>query len=169
MYEAFASVLKTICAIEHAMGNAMLLCQKWGYNGLKRKYRLYGTCLHYCKMQIECEMFDNHELDPPLTLDTSSYPAYSPSSIAEHLDAWVVLMKEATAQLVAANKQLLPAIGKQNCYVEKVLCLMYKEKCKATRWAKRFKEAGIHDLHIMDDMLHKKMKHKEEKEYPKWI
>ena len=168
MLESFNTVIKTLCAVKYAMGCAKVLCQSWGFNGLKRKYRLYGTCLHYYIEQIECEMFDNHDL--VASRATESYPAYTPASIEAHLDAWQQLMVNAVHKLTEANKVLVPAIGKQNCYVERALSLLYREKCKSLRWYRRYKSGtGLHDLHIMDDMLHKKMKKCEKKELPEWI
>jgi len=112
-------------------------------------------------------MYDYHELAAPL--NEEAYPAYHPSNIEDHLTKWAAMMRDVVSNLVMANKVLIPAIGKQNCYVEDVLKLCYKEKCKSIRMAKRFNEAGLHDLHMCDDILHKKMKQCEAEEVPKWI
>lgn len=149
--------------MQQALSNASVLCQSWGYNGMKRMHRYFMCKFNHLEILLKNEMFDNHELIAPLTHDP--YPAYSPASIKDHAQKWYSTLCDATKQVAMANVELVKLTGYQSCIVKCMLKYLYKQKEKARRFLKRGEEVQwmAHDLHVYDDCLHEKYKKKEKK------
>jgi len=109
-------------------------------------------------------MFDDHEI--VAQLEHGTYPAYKPMDIKEHAKRWCDTLKDATTTVAGLNVILVGQIGMQSCIVKDLLECLYKMKEKACRFYRRGVEVNWmpHDLHVYDDLLHDKVKHKEEKE-----
>jgi len=163
MEGTYKTILSLLCVLLQALDNAMILCQSWGFNGFKRKYRFYGMCFAYWKKRLQCEMWDDHGIVAPL--EHEAHKAYMPVDIKDHSEKWVLFIKDIVTRLRECNIQLLNQKGKQSKWLECIICLAYCEQEKAVRWLARGKkmEWMEHDLHRQDDVLHEKMKCVEKK------
>ena len=162
--DTYNSILNVGCRLKHALDNAMVLCQSWGFNGLKRLYRYFNTCIHHELLCIENEMYDDHFIVAPLN-NNHGYQPYHPLDLKDHAHKWLATLKDACSQLAGLNITLVQKTGKQSCHVKAILKDVYKLKEKAHRFLMRAENVQwmMHDLHVYDDMLHEKIKHKEEK------
>jgi len=165
MKETYEGILKLNCQINHVLDNAMVLCQSWGYNGLKRYYRYHHGHFDRLLLKLKNEMYDNHEL--VASLENSNHPSYQPTDIKDHARRWYETLRDAVNQMVQLNIALVGQTGMQSCVTKKMLHCLYKMKEKAHRFYKRGTEVQwmAHDLHVYDDCLHEKIKKKEKKRY----
>jgi hypothetical protein len=143
----------------------MVLCQAWGYNGSKRKYRLFACILSHCKSKLKTEMFDT--LGQMASLDHATYTPYKPMNMKAHIEQWVPTISDAVAKMKCEAVALYTELGKQSCYVETIVTLLYYEQEKAKRLLARCVKTDFmeHDLQVYECKLHKEMKRKEKKIY----
>ena len=164
MNELYNEILKALCVYKSALCDAMVLCQSWGYNGHKRKYRWYERHFNNYCLEIKNEMFDEHNIIA--NTGHVEIPAYKPRDIKEHSIEWLKIVAGTLTIVIKAHNALLIAAGKRSCAVEKVIDCLYKEQEKARRFIVRGEDIQwmTHDLHRQDDVLHEKIKKKEKKD-----
>jgi hypothetical protein len=145
----------------------MILCHSWGYNGFKRKYRLMTRHFLNWKLCLENELFDKYRVP---VLDSHETVQYRPANFRDHFSQWDKFLKENIDALMGLSKQITNLSGIQNCIIKSALCRLFKDYEKTGRYQKRFNEGSwlSHDIHVVDDLLHMKMKKKEEKEMKGW-
>lgn len=83
----------------------------------------------------------------------------------EHLAAWDTCLEHAITALIDLSKRFFNNTGGLNCYIEKAICCLVKDREKTRRWYARFAGTNwsTHDMHYVDDALHAKEKKKEGK------
>jgi len=107
-------------------------------------------------------MFDNHDI---VAIDEYPTTPYLAANLKEHCEKWLMTLRDACRQLAMLNVELVKQTGYQSCEVKDILKDLYKLKEKARRTLVRFEKCNWmeHDIHVYDDLLHHKMKKKEEK------
>lgn len=167
MQELYNQIVRIFCQIIRATNDAMILCHSWGYNGFKRKYRRMARHFLDWKLCLENELFDKYRVS---AVDTHETIAYKPNGFKDHFVQWDKFLKENIDVLSGLSKQLFDASGLKNCIVKDALCCLFKDHEKTGRYYKRFTEGGWlpHDIHVVDDLLHIKMKKKDKKEMARW-
>jgi hypothetical protein len=140
----------------------MILCQSWGYNGFKRKYRCNVRFFIDLKLCLENELFDKYR---SIIINTHETVNYRPANFKDHFVQWDKFLRENIENLVNADKQFIELTGFENCILKKAVKCLLKDFEKTGRYHKRFTEGGWNpiDMHNVDDFLHEKMKKKEEK------
>ena len=143
---------------------AMVICQAIGFNGFKRWHRHRSKKFMCWGIGLANELFDNYRKSAAFT---SMPGAYTASSLQEHLASWDSCLEKAIQEFADLSKQFLEKTGQLNCFIEKALCCLQKDREKTRRWFTRFQESNwsSHDMHYVDDALHEKEKKKEKKEH----
>lgn len=143
---------------------AMLSCQKLGFNGFKRWHKCYSKKYYDLSICLEMKAFDFYatELDAPT--DVVSYDA---KSIIYHFQTFKDTIESDLSRLGSLNKEFFELTGFEAPFVGEIKRYMLKQVEKCNRMVYRYKSigseaTGLHDLHVYDDELHKKMKLKEE-------
>jgi hypothetical protein len=145
----------------------MVLCQSWGLNGFKRKYRRMARHFLNWKLLLENELFDKYRLPAMATPEAVPYTA---KDFKNHLLNWDTFLDTNIKAIAKLNRQLFDITSVENCIIEKALCCLYKNREKTGRYFRRFEEQSfnLHDIHRVDDDLHCHEKKKEEKEMEAW-
>ena len=167
MQELYNSIIRQFCQITRSCKDAMRLCQSWGYNGFKRRYRRMARHFFNWEICLENELFDKYRMVAAGSHETMPY---TPANFKDHFPQWDKFLKSNIDQLVGFSKQFLDQIGMENCILGDALSRLVKDYEKTGRWHKRFTESGFnpHDTHRLDDDLHEKEKCAEEKEMDGW-
>jgi len=162
MQELYNSICKLLCQLIRSYNDAMILCQSWGFNGFKRKYRYLSHHLFNWKLCLENELFDKYRVI--VSGNYGSMP-YEPRSFKDHFTQWDKFLKENIDTLIGISKQFIDLTGFENCTIKDIVKCLLKDYEKVGRYIKRFNEAGWNpiDMHNVDDCLHEKMKKKEKK------
>ena len=163
MQDLYNSVIKVFSHLIKYYNDAMILCHSWGLNGHKRKYRWMTRHLTNWKLWFQCELMDKYRMPASDAVETMRYSA---GSFAEHLSQWDNFLKENINALAEAEKQFINMTGFENCIVKEAVCCLLKDYEKTGRYFRRFEENGwnLVDIHMVDDLLHEKIKAKEESE-----
>jgi hypothetical protein len=168
MKENYRKIDGALCNMVRHFERAMVLCHTWGFNGFKRKYRMYALKFENFKLLLENEMFD----DFGYVSDSSEeqFHNYMPSDFKAHCMDWLQYLSSAITILSENGKAIYNQSGKASCIVEDIIDCLYKEQEKSKRFLSRANKSGwnAHDLHIQDDMLHAKMKCREQSMLKGW-
>ena len=155
------SILERVGAIllTHLMVNddAMKATQFLGYNGFKRLHRMNVRFFTDMHMDIENMAFDKHRM----LLDAKvGNVSYSPVNMKDHLMKWDDLLGQNLKELGQLQNAYRDHTGNDCCIIKNTMARMGKHYEKTGRWIKRFNESNFssHDLHEVDDRLHKKLK-----------
>jgi hypothetical protein len=145
----------------------MVLCQSWGLNGFKRRYRRRARHFLNWKLLLENELFDKYRFAAMAVPESVPYTA---TTFKDHLANWDKFLETNIKKIGDLSKQLFNLTGVENCIVKKAICCLLKDYEKTGRWYRRFNEQNfaLHDLHMVDDMLHCHEKKKEKKEMEAW-
>lgn len=142
---------------------SMLVCQKLGFNGFKRWHKYYSKDYYDLVMCLEMKAFDYYSTTLDATSDVKSYDA---KSIIYHFQSFKDLADKHLADLGTLNKEFVELTGFEAPKMCDIKCLLMKQIEKCNRMVYRYKSigseaTGLHDIHVYDDELHKKMKQKE--------
>lgn len=160
-YDITIKLLKELAAKNEC---AMVLCHSIGYNGFKRWHRRRIKKFNRLAIGLTNELFDNYRKVPNVTAISSMY---SVNSLQEHLAAWDHELEKAIITLTDNSKKFFELSGKINCFIDKAICRLVKDREKVRRWYARMAEGNwsSHDMHYVDDYLHKKEKKREGKKH----
>jgi hypothetical protein len=149
---------------------SMTICQKLGFNGFKRWHRCYAKELFDKSICLEIKAFDYYSvmLEPnPEAID------YDAKSLIYHFQSYREYAEKSLSEIGSLNKEFYEVTGFEAPIVCEVKCILLKQIEKCNRMVARYKSigseaTGLHDLHVYDDELHKKMKEKEVKHYEQY-
>lgn len=148
-----AIALKYVMLNDEAMNSMHLL----GYNGFKRWHRIKTKEFLCYSIEIENDTIDKYR--KKLDVDIVNID-YKPMSLKEHLSNLDNILLEDIKQLGILLNEYRGFVGKGYCVAEEMLSCLVKSYEKTGRWLKRFEETQWmgHDIHVLDDALHSKMK-----------
>ena len=165
MREIYTEVAEVLCEHKQLNINAMAICQSLGYNGFKRLHR----CLSKKMMCAEISLINNfYDKYRDVFLPPHATATYAPRDLKSHLMEWDKKLLDGITKLGDANKKHFEKVGVENCVIKDIMECMLHDYEKCGRWYKRFEETSwlAHDLHVLDDRLHDKLKKIEESGNP---
>lgn len=162
MHELYGKIDTILHKMQCVNEQAMIICQSLGYNGFKRMHRCDAKEIYCERMELACELFDKYQ--EKMVMSSYSH-MYSPINLKDHIMKWDHELEYAISELGMLNKMHFEKAGVEHCVITDAICLVMKRHEKTKRWWKRFEEGGwsAHDMHMVDDCLHKKFKKAEEK------
>lgn len=146
---------------------AMSICQKLGFNGFKRWHRCFAKDYFNYLICLETKAFDYYSANLEYKREAIDYDA---KSIIFHFQAYKEQAEKSLADIGNLNKEFYDLTGFYAPNIDCVKKMLLKQIEKCTRMIYRYKSigseaTGLHDLHTYDDILHDKMKKKEEERY----
>lgn len=142
---------------------ATSICQKLGFNGFKRWHKCFAKEFFEYVMCIEMKAFDYFSTSLDLTGDSVDY---EPKNAMYHFQAYKDIAEKYLAELGEYNKEFVELTGFEAPFTDCIKSKLLKQIEKCSRVIFRYKSigseaTGLHDLHLFDDELHKKLKLKE--------
>ena len=139
---------------------AVSICQKLGFNGFKRWHKCFAKEFFNYVMCLEMKAFDYYSTSLDLTGDIEDY---EPKTLIYHFQSYKDLAEKYLAELGECNKEFVSIVGFEAPLAECIEKKLLKQLEKCNRMVARYKSigseaTGMHDLHVFDDELHKKMK-----------
>lgn len=146
---------------------SMAICHKLGFNGFKRWHKCYAKKLFDLSICLELKAFDYYSVIIEPEGEISKYDA---KSIIYHFQSFKELLEKALADIGTLNKEFIDLTGFNAPVVKHIKKILLKQIEKCNRMVYRYKSigseaTGLHDLHMYDDELHKKLKKKEVENY----
>ena len=158
VYSKALKVLKEYARISEL---AMVCMQSKGYNGFKRWHRYRNREFNNFALILQNELFDRYRKTVKIEIPMINY---EPQSMNTHLLNWKEKINQSIIDLGSCNKDYFNLVGTDNCIINEAIETLSKDYEKVCRYYSRFSEGDwlIHDMHIVDDCIHKKFKKKEE-------
>lgn len=146
---------------------SMSICQKLGFNGFKRWHKCYAKELFDLSICLELKAFDFYSVIIEPVGETLDYDA---KSLIYHFQSYKEHAEKSLAELGTLNKEFIELTGFKAPVIKHIKRILLKQIEKCTRIVYRYKSigseaTGLHDLHMYDDELHKKLKRKEEEHH----
>lgn len=139
------------------------ICQKLGFNGFKRWHKCFAKEFYDYVICLEMKAFDYYSTSLDLTGDIEDY---EPKTLVNHFQAYKTIAEKFLAELGECNKEFMGIVGFEAPLAECMEKKLLKQLEKCNRMVARYKSigseaTGLHDLHVFDDELHKKLKEEE--------
>lgn len=160
--ELYSDIIKLLKENEQLNEISMSLLQSMGYNGFKRWHRYRARQFHECILRLNNELFDRFHKTVRIEEKTLTYAS---ASMNAHLMNWKEKLADSMEKLGMYAKEYLNITGAENKILCHALHMMARDYEKVCRYYDRFADGDwlVHDMHIVDDMIHYRYKKKEDK------
>lgn len=149
---------------------SMSICQKLGFNGFKRWHKCYAKELFDLSICLELKAFDFYAV---IVEPVGKALDYDAKSLIYHFQSYKEIADKKLVELGELNKDFIELTGFKAPVIKHIRKILLKQVEKCTRIIYRYKSigseaTGLHDLHMIDDELHKKLKKKDEEHHEQY-